>query len=192
LDPGEAEVGELHASFTVDENVSRGDVPMQNAVNLAFTIRVRIAERRSNPLSDPHHLPRRESGVAPEHSEINAINELEDNVRSLGLELVIEDIDEVPVMKMPSDARFTREELSASSFARTMCMKHFQASPAFGTVVTFPYDFVGIGCSTASDLADDAILVDRLRDRARPASHAALPLAVFLRSMSTEYLRAAA
>jgi hypothetical protein len=93
---------------------------------------------------------------------------------------------------VPRDARFTREELSVSLLARAMRMKPLQASPAFGAVIALPCDLVGISSSTASDLADDAILVDRLRDNARPVGHAALPLVIFLRSMSTEYLRAAA
>jgi hypothetical protein len=56
LDSREAEVRELHTSFAVDENVSRGDIAMKHAVNLAFTKRMCIAERRRDPFSDPHDL----------------------------------------------------------------------------------------------------------------------------------------
>jgi hypothetical protein len=105
---------------------------------------------------------------------------------------MVENVDEVPVMEMPGNARFACEELSVSLFARAMRMKPLQASPAFGAVIALPCDLVRIGSSTASDLADDAILVDRLRDNARPVGHAALPLVAFVKSMSTDYLRAAA
>jgi hypothetical protein len=124
--------------------------------------------------------------------QIDAINELEDHVRALGLEPVIEDVDQVSVVKVPSDARFACEELAISSFTRAMRVKHLQTPTAFGAVIARPHHFKRVGRAAASDLADDSILIDRRRDGARPIGHAALPVDVFFRSMSTQYLRVAA
>jgi hypothetical protein len=192
LDPGEAEVGELHASFAIDEDVTGGDIAMKHTVNLAFFKAVRVAQGRRNTLPDPHDLPRGEATLASKASQVDPINELEDHVGALRLEIVIEDIDEVSVMKVAGDSRFSCKELSISPLSRAVRMKHLQAPPALGAVVPGPHDFVRIGGTATSDLADHSILIDRLRDDARPARHAALPLDVFFQSISTQDLRAAA
>jgi hypothetical protein len=124
--------------------------------------------------------------------QIDAINELEDHVRALGLEPVIEDVDQVSVVKVPRDSRLAGEELSISSFTCAMRVKHFQTPTAFGAVIARPHHFKRIGGAAASDLADHPILIDRLRDGARPIGHTALPLDVFFRSISSQYVRVAA
>jgi hypothetical protein len=165
---------------------------MKHAVNLTFTKCVRIAQSRRHAFPDPHDLTRGERSLMSKGPQIDAINELEDHVRALGLEPVIEDVDQVSVVKVPSDARFACEELAISSFTRAMRVKHLQTPTAFGAVIARPHHFKRIGSAAASDLADHPILVDRLRDRARPVGHSALPLDVFFRSMSSQYLRVAA
>jgi hypothetical protein len=192
LDPGEAEVGELHASFAIDEDVTGGDIAMKHTVNLAFFKAVRVAQGRRNPLPDPHDLTPGEPGLSSKGAKVDPINELEDHVRALGIEPVIEDIDEVSVMKVPGDARFPCEELSISWFARAMRVKHLQTPTAFGAVIARPHHFKRVGRAATPDLTDDSILIDRRRDGARPIGHAALPLDVFFQSMSTQDLRTTA
>ena len=174
------------------KHVAGRDVAMKHALNLALMKCVRIAQGGGHALPDPHDLARGERSLTSKGAEIDPINELEDHVGALRLEVVIEDIDQVSVMKMAGDARFACKELSISSLPRAVRMEHLQTPTALGAVVPRPHHFERIGRTAASDLTDDAILVDRLGHSARPARHAALPLDVVFRSMSTQYLRTTA
>ena len=165
---------------------------MKHPVNLTFTKCVRIAQSRRHAFPDPHDLTRGERSPMSKGPQIDAINELEDHVRALGLEPVIEDVDQVSVMKVPRDARLARKELSVSCFTRAMRVKHLQTPTAFGAVIARPHHFKRVGRTATPDLTNDSILIDRRRDGARPIAHAALPVDVFFRSMSTQYPHATA
>ena len=192
MDPREAKVRELHATFAIDQNIPGCHVAMKHAVNLTLPKGVRVTQGRRNPLPDPHDLAPGELGLSSQGAKVDPINELEHHVRAFGLEPVIEDIDEVSVMKVPGDARLARKELSVSWFTRAMRVKHLQTPTAFGAVIARPHHFKRVGRAATPDLTDDSILIDRRRDGARPIGHAALPVDVLFRSMSTQYPHATA
>ena len=134
-DACQAEVGELHDAFDAHQNVPGRHISMDHASNVAVAEGMRVLKCRCDAVSDPQDLFGRQRPLLAQHPQIHTVDEREHHVGPIGLEVVIQDVHQVPMLKSTGNARLTDEQLPTLGIFGAVCMQPLEAPPAFGAVV---------------------------------------------------------
>ena len=122
---------------------------------------MRVLKCRCDAVSDPQDLFWRQRPLLAQHPQIHTVDEREHHVGPIGLEVVIQDVHQVPMLKSPGNARLTDEQLPTLGVFGAVCMQPLEAPPAFGAVVAYPDDLERLSGAADTDASHHLVPVNR-------------------------------
>ena len=121
---GDAEVGDLHAAFRIEQDVLRFDVAMQHA------LRVRELQRVTDGGDDVQRLLRRETARTHGLAQVHAIDVFHDQEAKAAALSEIMHGDDVRMTEPRQHAALTREALREARRGREGLRQHFEGDDA--------------------------------------------------------------